>query len=134
ARQKPPGATQAISAALSAELSPEQARAVGASFESGLLVVTGGPGTGKTTCVRALVDAHTRLKRRVLLCAPTGRAAKRLQEATGAEAQTIHRLLEYNPRAHAFQRTAEDPLDADLVLVDEASMLDLLLGDALLRA
>jgi len=133
-RKPPPGAERAIAAALSSELSDDQRRAVTASFEHGLFVLTGGPGTGKTTAVRALCDAHRRLGRRVLLCAPTGRAAKRLSEATAASAQTIHRLLEWNPATGTFQRHPEAPLEADLVLVDEASMLDLWLGDHLLRA
>jgi exodeoxyribonuclease V alpha subunit len=134
ARTPPPNAERAIDAALSASLSADQRRAIETSFAQGLFVLTGGPGTGKTTTVRALVDAQRRLGRRVLLCAPTGRAAKRLSEATGADAQTIHRLLEYNPATNAFARGVHTPLEADVVLVDEASMLDLLLGDSLLGA
>ncbi len=134
ARRPPAGAERAIAAAVSTELSSDQRRAVEASFEHGLFVLTGGPGTGKTTAVRALVAAHRKLGRRVLLCAPTGRAAKRLSEATSAPAQTIHRLLEFNPATGAFQRDAGEPLEADVVLVDEASMLDLWLGDSLLAA
>ncbi|HMI93322.1 MAG TPA: AAA family ATPase, partial [Polyangiales bacterium] len=133
-RGRPNGADKALAEALSAELSPEQRSAVELSLQSGLLVLTGGPGTGKTTAVRALLHAHRALGRRVALCAPTGRAAKRLSEATSGEAQTIHRLLEFNPAGASFQRDAETPLDADVVLVDEASMLDLLLGQHLLRA
>jgi exodeoxyribonuclease V alpha subunit len=133
-RTPPQGSERAVVAALTNELSPDQRRAVTASLEHGVLVLTGGPGTGKTTAVRALVDAHRRLKRRVLLCAPTGRAAKRLSEATSVEAQTIHRLLEFNPATSTFHRDADSPLEADVVLVDEASMLDLWLGDNLLRA
>jgi exodeoxyribonuclease V alpha subunit len=133
-RTPPAKAQQAIAAALSADLSEDQRRAIETSFVQGLFVLTGGPGTGKTTTVRALVDAHRRVGRRVLLCAPTGRAAKRLSEATRAEALTIHRLLEYNPATGAFARGGVAPLEADVVLVDEASMLDLLLGDQLLSA
>jgi exodeoxyribonuclease V alpha subunit len=133
-RTPPPHVSTVIAKASRGELSAEQHRAVSASFEHGVLVITGGPGTGKTTCVRALVDAHTALGRRVLLCAPTGRAAKRLSDATSTEAKTVHRLLEYDPRSNAFARNEDDPLQADLVLCDEASMLDLWLGDSLLRA
>lgn len=113
---------------------PEQLQAVDASLECGLLVLTGGPGTGKTTTVRAIVRENRAAKRRVVLCAPTGRAAKRISETTGFEAMTIHRLLEYNPRTNGFNRNARFPLEADLVLVDEASMLDVLLAEKLLDA
>lgn len=132
-RAAPHGLSRALEAH-AAQGSPEQRRAIEISCTQGLFVLTGGPGTGKTTTVRALCAVHRALRRRVLLCAPTGRAAKRLSEATGAEALTIHRMLEYQPRTRAFQRHAGDPLDADLVLVDEASMLDLMLGEQLLCA
>lgn len=115
-------------------LSPRQLEAVRTSLSAGLTVLTGGPGTGKTTTVRAIVAAQQALGRRVLLCAPTGRAAKRLSEATGAPAATIHRLLEWNPMLGGFQRDARHPLDAEVVLVDEASMLNLQLADSLLDA
>jgi exodeoxyribonuclease V alpha subunit len=124
----------AIPEALLEGLAPAQRDAVRASFVHRLYVLTGGPGTGKTTTVRALVAAQRAQHKRVLLCAPTGRAAKRLSEATGAEAATIHRALEYNPKSGAFQRNADLPLEADVVLVDEASMLDLVLGERLLSA
>jgi exodeoxyribonuclease V alpha subunit len=117
-----------------AQISPDQRRAIETSFGYGLFVLTGGPGTGKTTTVRTLVEMHRHLGRRIALCAPTGRAAKRLSDATSIEALTIHRLLEYNPRTRTFQRNAGNPLQADIVLVDEASMLDLLLGAQLLDA
>jgi exodeoxyribonuclease V alpha subunit len=115
-------------------LSETQAEAVRATFQSKLLVLTGGPGTGKTTTVRGIVRAHRAEGHTVVLCAPTGRAAKRLQEAAGAEAKTIHRLLEWNPATARFQRDADHPIEADLVLVDESSMLNLQLADRLFAA
>lgn len=115
-------------------LSETQRSAVEASLGTHLLVLTGGPGTGKTTTVRAIVAAHAALDRRVALCAPTGRAAKRLGEAAGREAKTIHRLLEWNPATGHFNRGTGSPLDEDLVLVDEASMLDIRLASQLLTA
>jgi exodeoxyribonuclease V alpha subunit len=115
-------------------LSEAQADAVRATFGGKLLVLTGGPGTGKTTTVRGIVRAHQAAGRAVVLCAPTGRAAKRLSEAAGAEAKTIHRLLEWNPATARFQRDADHPIEADLVLVDETSMLNLQLGERLFAA
>lgn len=115
-------------------LSEAQADAVRATFVGRLLVLTGGPGTGKTTTVRGIVRAHRAAGRNVVLCAPTGRAAKRLSEAAGHEARTIHRLLEWNPATARFQRDEENPIEAELVLVDETSMLNLQLGERLLQA
>ena len=115
-------------------LSETQQLAVDASLDHGLLLLTGGPGTGKTTTVGALVATQEAAGRRVALCAPTGRAAKRLSEATGREAKTIHRLLEWNPATGGFRRGPEDPIAADVVLVDEASMLDLRLAQSLFQA
>ncbi len=115
-------------------LSDLQRHAVATALSNGLMVLTGGPGTGKTTTVEAIVQAHEALELRVRLCAPTGRAAKRMSEASGREATTIHRLLEWSPATGSFARGADEPLDADLVLVDEASMLDLTLARALLEA
>src|SRR6185295_2293984 len=96
--------------------------------------ITGGPGTGKTTLVRGLVTILEKKGQKVLLAAPTGRAAKRLSEATGGSAATIHRLLEWNPRTHGFDRNRERPLACDLLIVDEASMLDTGLAYSLLKA
>lgn len=120
-------------------LTAEQREAVRKATEPGpgLLVITGGPGTGKTTTLRAIVAALESQGRAYYLAAPTGRAAKRLQEATGREARTLHRLLEYTGGSDGvprFQRNERQPLDADVVIVDEASMIDLPLAYYLLRA
>lgn len=99
-----------------------------------LLVITGGPGTGKTTIVRAIIETFIAKSLRVLLAAPTGRAAKRLAESTGREAKTIHRLLEMDPAVGGFRRNSENPLDVDLLVVDETSMVDVVLMNRLLQA
>jgi exodeoxyribonuclease V alpha subunit len=115
------------------ELSGEQRRAVHAALTNKVTVLTGGPGTGKTVTVRTIMAALEAMRRTYALCAPTGRAAKRLSEATERPAKTVHRLLEYSPQ-HGFQRNAEHPLEVDCLIVDEASMLDLLLTNRLLKA
>ncbi len=115
-------------------LAPAQRAAVKGAAENKLIVVTGGPGVGKTTIVRAILDVMKRAHLNVRLAAPTGRAAKRLSEATSHEASTLHRLLEYDPRAGGFQLGEQEPLEADVVIVDEASMIDVPLGASLLSA
>lgn len=116
------------------ELARAQRDAIRKSTESKVLVITGGPGVGKTTIVRGIVEIFAAKKMRVALCAPTGRAAKRLGESTGREAKTIHRLLEFEPSIGGFKRDAEHPLDYDLIVVDESSMVDIVLMNQLVRA
>lgn len=115
------------------QLAPMQREAVEVAAESGIMVLTGGPGTGKTTIVRALLHVFDQLPGDVRLAAPTGRAAKRLAEACGREAMTLHRLLAYSPR-EGFKRDRARPLEASALVVDEASMIDQPLMVALLRA
>jgi exodeoxyribonuclease V alpha subunit len=115
-------------------LATSQIEAVSVALGSKVLVITGGPGVGKTTLVNSILKILLAKSVTIALCAPTGRAAKRLSESTGLEAKTIHRLLETDPRTGAFRRNDEAPLDCDLLIVDEASMIDVPLMRALLRA
>jgi len=119
---------------LSLILAEKQIEAVRRAAENKVMVITGGPGTGKTTIINAILKIFSAIKAGIMLAAPTGRAAKRLSEATGQEAKTIHRLLEYNMRRGGFQKNEESPLDCDLLIVDEASMVDTLLMHHLLKA
>ncbi len=114
--------------------SDAQRLAIKESFQKKILVITGGPGTGKTTIVKAVVDIFHKWGRKVLLAAPTGRAAKRLAEATGKHAKTIHRTLEFNPKAGTFRRGEQHPLNGDALIIDEFSMVDLPLMFHLLKA
>ncbi len=113
--------------------SARQKEAIAAAASEGVLVITGGPGTGKTTIINCIISLLSR-EGEVLLCAPTGRAAKRMTEATGVESKTIHRLLEYGGDEGQFARNQENPIEADVVIVDEVSMVDLMLMRSLLRA
>ncbi len=132
--QDVPGFVAEVCRGLEITLAPEQGRAVMESLTRRVLVLTGGPGTGKTTTTRAILAAHQRCGRTVALASPTGRAAKRLAEVTGCAAQTIHRLLEVDPTSFQFKRTAEHPLECEVLIVDEVSMVDLALAYALVRA
>ncbi len=129
------GTFRQLAQATGFQLAPQQQAAVQAALTHRLTVLTGGPGTGKTTTVRTVLQLCQQAGRQVLLAAPTGRAAKRLAETTGQEAKTIHRLLEFQPgEGIAFRRNEESPLAGDLLIVDEASMLDLVLTNHLLKA
>lgn len=115
-------------------LAETQVAAIRLALMSKVLVMTGGPGVGKTTIVRGILRILAAKGVRLLLCAPTGRAAKRMTEATGFEAKTIHRLLEVDPKGGGFKRGDDNPLDCDLLVVDEASMVDVMLMQSLAKA
>ena len=119
---------------LAITLANKQTEAIKCATENKVLVITGGPGTGKTTIINAILKIFSKLKVRIMLAAPTGRAAKRMSEATGHEAKTIHRMLEYSIKKGGFQKNEEYPLDCDLLIVDEASMIDTILMHYLLKA
>ena len=116
------------------KLSESQQEAVRLVLNNKATVITGGPGVGKTTIVKSILKIILAKKIDIALCAPTGRAAKRLSEATGMESKTVHRLLEYDPMTNGFKRGKENPLDASLVVIDEASMADVALMNRLLSA
>ena len=121
-------------AAVGIQLAPGQAQAIEAVFTSGVVVITGGPGTGKTTIVRVLAELARRRSETWAFASPTGRAARRLTDACGQEAKTLHRLLEWGAGGEGFGRDVYRPLEADCVVVDEASMVDIALFDALCAA
>ena len=116
------------------QLAPKQAEAVGKALQDKVLVITGGPGTGKSFLLNAILKILTRLGARILLAAPTGRAAKRMNEATGHEAKTIHRLLEFDFSKGGFKKDQAHPLKCDLLIIDEMSMVDTVLMHHLLKA
>ncbi len=119
---------------LSITLADQQIEAVRCVTGNKVMVITGGPGTGKTTLINAIIRICSVIKTKIMLAAPTGRAAKRMTEATGYEAKTIHRLLEYSLQKGGFQKNEDAPLDCELLIVDEASMIDTLLMHHLLKA
>ena len=129
-----PRAIQWVEEKQALRLAAEQREALAKALSTKVLIITGGPGTGKTTLLECLIRILERKGVRALLAAPTGRAAKRMTEATGREAKTIHRLLEFSPREGQFKRNEARPLEADLVVVDEASMVDLSLMHHLVKA
>jgi len=119
---------------LSFQPAENQQKAIRYALENKVMVITGGPGTGKTTIVKVILKIFSQMQINILLAAPTGRAAKRLGEMTGYPAKTIHRLLEYSLHKHGFQRNEKKPLECDLLIIDEASMIDTILMYHLLKA
>jgi exodeoxyribonuclease V alpha subunit len=115
-------------------LSPEQQTILSAVAKHRISIITGGPGTGKTTLIRSITEMNLRLGRAVCLAAPTGRAARRLAEVTGHKAHTIHKLLEYNFEDQSFGKNPNDPIDADVIIIDETSMVDTVLMHHFIRA
>lgn len=131
---KPDVAIKWVEKKHSITLSDEQRDALKMSVDNPVTVITGGPGTGKTTLINSIISVFQRKNFTLLLAAPTGRAAKRMETTTGHEAKTIHRLLEYNPKLHDFTRNELNPLDADVIVIDEMSMVDIGLMHSVLRA
>ena len=127
-------AVEWVQAKLSLSLASNQVEAVRCAVDNKVMVITGGPGTGKTTIINSILKIFGRLGIDILLAAPTGRAAKRITETTGHEAKTIHRLLEFSPKKGGFQKNEDQPLRCDLLILDEASMIDTVLMHNLLKA
>jgi len=127
-------AVEWIQKQLSMTLAEKQIEAVKCAANNKVMVITGGPGTGKTTIINAILKIFSKLNIKIMLAAPTGRAAKRMSEATGHEAKTIHRMLEYSIQKGGFRKNDEHPLGCDLLIVDEASMIDTILMHHLLKA
>ncbi|MDA8324827.1 MAG: AAA family ATPase [Nitrospiraceae bacterium] len=119
---------------LKIDLAENQKQAVREAIDKKVMVVAGGPGTGKTTIINSIIRIYRRLGQRVLLAAPTGRAAKRMSEAAGHEAKTVHRLLEFSPKDGRFKKDEDNPLGADLIVIDETSMMDTVLMYQFLKA
>ncbi|MCG6974088.1 MAG: ATP-dependent RecD-like DNA helicase [Desulfobacterales bacterium] len=127
-------ALQWVQKRLDIRLAENQAKAVRCALENKIMVITGGPGTGKTTIINAILKIFSELRIKILLAAPTGRAAKRMSEATGHDARTIHRLLEYSFTKGGFQKNEDKPLSCDLLILDEVSMIDTVLMYHLTKA
>ena len=123
-----------LEAKMAMSFAANQREAIRKALTSRAMILTGGPGTGKTTTTTGIIHLFEQLGRRITLAAPTGRAAKRLSETTKREAKTIHRLLEFSPQENGFKRNAENPLETDVVIIDEISMVDLVLMNNLLKA
>jgi len=119
---------------LDIQLTEKQKEGVKTAIKQKVMVLTGGPGTGKTTIIKAILEIYQRLTPKIVMGAPTGRAAKRMSEATGWEAKTLHRVLEWSPKEMGLKKDGDHPLDADVVIVDEASMIDNLLMHHFLKA
>ena len=130
----PEAALSWVQKRLAIQLAEHQGDAVRSALAQKVLVITGGPGTGKTTIINAILKILSAMDAKVFLAAPTGRAAKRMSETTGHPARTIHRLLEFSPAKAAFEKNYEHPLDCDVLIVDEASMIDTVLMHHLLKA
>ncbi len=130
----PEKAVQWVQEKLSITLAEKQIEAIKCAGKSKVMVITGGPGTGKTTIINAVIKIFAAVKASIMLAAPTGRAAKRMTDSTGHEAKTIHRLLEFSVQKGGFKKNEESPLDCQLVIIDEASMIDTLLMHHLLKA
>jgi len=130
----PAWAVEWVKKRLAIDLAEKQVEALTRALKDKVMIITGGPGTGKTTLISAILQIAARTSTKVLLAAPTGRAAKRMSEATGHEAKTIHRMLEYSMQRAGFQKNEMNPLECDLLVVDEASMIDTLLMHHLLKA
>ncbi len=127
-------AIQWVQGKINLELAPKQIEAVKRAISDKVMVITGGPGTGKTTIINAVIKIYRAVGARILLAAPTGRASKRMSEATGYPARTIHRMLEYSFQKGGFQRNQDHPLEVDVLILDEVSMVDTILMYHLLKA
>ena len=129
-----PKAIAWVESKIGLKLAPAQKEAVALAVKSKVMVITGGPGVGKTSLVNAILKIFKAKKLNVVLCAPTGRAAKRMSETSGMESKTIHRLLEFDPASGGFKHNADDPLEGDVFIIDETSMVDLPLANQTVRA